>query len=116
MGKTYTVEKDYQNTRFDKWFKAKIINLPQSLIEKLARKKKVKINKKKVKTSYRVQFNDIVELYATDDLKSNNKSKKENPILGIHVIGGATMNLRSRNSMQCIKEKRTLPFEIVCKK
>ena len=25
------------------------------------------------------------------------------------------MKQRSRNSMQCIKEKRTLPFEIVCK-
>ena len=46
----------------------------------------------------------------------NTKSKKENPILGVHVIGGATMKQRSRNSMQCIKEKRTLPFEIVCKK
>ena len=46
----------------------------------------------------------------------NSKSIKEKPILGIHVIGGSTMKQRSRNSMQCIKEKRTLPFEIVCKK
>ena len=47
MPKTYIVDKDYQNSRFDKWFKAKIINLPQSLIEKIIRLNKVKINKKK---------------------------------------------------------------------
>ena len=77
MPKKFIVNKDYHNSRFDKWFKQNISNVPQSLIEKLVRKRKVKINKKKVKTSYRVQFNDIVELYAAEDLKSNNKSKKE---------------------------------------
>ena len=44
------------------------------------------------------------------------KSENKKPVLGIHVIGGDTMNERSRNSMQSIKENRTLPFEIVCKK
>ena len=77
MLKKFIVNKDYHNSRFDRWFKQNISNVPQSLIEKLVRKKKIKINKKKVKTSYRVQFNDIVELYAAEDLKSNNKSKKE---------------------------------------
>ena len=55
MGKTYTVEKDYQNTRFDKWFKAKIINLPQSLIEKIIRLNKVKINRKSVRRTYYIK-------------------------------------------------------------
>ena len=77
MPKKFIVNKDYHNSRFDRWFKQNISNVPQSLIEKLVRKKKIKINKKKVKTSYRVQFNDIVELYVAEDLKSNNKSKKE---------------------------------------
>jgi len=44
------------------------------------------------------------------------KPENKNPVLGIHVIGGDSMNERSRNSMQSIKENRTLPFEIVCKK
>ena len=77
MFKKFIVSKEYHNSRFDRWFKQNITNVPQSLIEKLVRKKKVKINKKKVRTSYRVQFNDIVELHRTEDLKSNNKSKKE---------------------------------------
>jgi len=73
MGKTYTVEKDYQNTRFDKWFKAKIINLPQSLIEKIIRLNKVKINRKRAKSSYRVQSGDIVEVYDISKFKVNDR-------------------------------------------
>ena len=44
------------------------------------------------------------------------KPKNKNRLLGIHVIGGDSMNERSKNSMQSIKENRTLPYEIVCKK
>ena len=77
MFKKFIVNKDYQDSRFDRWFRQNVSNVPQSLIEKLIRKKKIKINKKKTKTSYRVQLNDVVELYGTVDLKSNNKSKKE---------------------------------------
>ena len=69
MPRTYTVEKDYQNSRFDKWFKAKIINLPQSLIEKIIRLNKVKINKKKTKSSYRVKFGDVVEVFNISNFK-----------------------------------------------
>jgi 23S rRNA pseudouridine955/2504/2580 synthase len=77
MLKKFIVSKDYQDSRFDKWFRQNVFNVPQSLIEKLIRKKKIKINKKRTKTSYRVQVNDVVELYGVGNLKSNNKSKKE---------------------------------------
>ena len=75
MLKTYTVEKDYQNSRFDRWFKAKIINLPQSLIEKIIRLNKVKINRKRAKSSYRVQSGDIVEVYDISKFKVNDRIK-----------------------------------------
>ena len=77
MLKKFIVNKDYHNSRFDRWFKQNILNVPQSLIEKLVRKGKIKVNKKKVKTSYRVQINDIIELHGKDDFKSYKKSKKE---------------------------------------
>ena len=63
MHKSYIVEKDYNNSRFDKWFKTNIIDLPQSLIQKIIRLKKVKINKKKTKTSYRLQIGDKIEVF-----------------------------------------------------
>ena len=75
MPKIYTVEKDYQNSRFDRWFKAKVINLPQSLIEKIIRLNKIKINKKRTKSSYRVQSGDIVHVYDISKFKANNRPK-----------------------------------------
>ena len=77
MLKKFIVSKDYHNSRFDRWFKKNVSDVPQSLIEKFIRKKKVKINKKRIKTSYRVKLNDVVELHRVDDLKSRNISKKQ---------------------------------------
>jgi len=76
MLKKFIVDKDYHNSRFDKWFKQNVFNIPQSLIEKIIRKNKVKVNKKKTKTSYRVQFHDIIEIYGINKIKSNDRSKK----------------------------------------
>ena len=76
MPKVYIVEKDYQNSRFDKWFKIKIKSLPQSLLEKIIRLNKVKVNKKRVKSSYRVQSGDIVEVYDISKFKANERTKK----------------------------------------
>ena len=75
MSKIYTVEKEYNDSRFDKWFKKKVINLPQSLVEKIIRLNKVKINKKKIKSSYRVQSGDIIEIYDISKFKVINKPK-----------------------------------------
>jgi len=76
MFKKFIVDRDYHNSRFDKWFKQNVFNIPQSLIEKIIRKNKVKVNKKKTKTSYRVQFHDIIEIYGISKIKSNDRSKK----------------------------------------
>ena len=76
MFKKFIVDKDYHNSRFDKWFKQNVFNIPQSLIEKIIRKNKVKVNKKKIKTSYKVQFHDIIEIYGINKIKSNDRSKK----------------------------------------
>ena len=75
MLKNFIVNKDYHNSRFDRWFKQNIHQVPQSFIEKLTRKKKAKVNKKKIKTSHRVQFNDVVELYGIENLKDRIQSK-----------------------------------------
>ena len=77
MPQTYTVENDYQNSRFDRWFKVKVKNLPQSLIEKIIRLNKVKINRKKTKSSYRVQSGDIVEVYDISNFKISDR-----PLIG----------------------------------
>jgi 23S rRNA pseudouridine955/2504/2580 synthase len=75
MPQTNIVEKDYHNSRFDRWFKARIIDLPQSLIERIIRLGKVKINRKKTKSSYRVQMGDIVEVFDISNFKISDRPK-----------------------------------------
>ena len=76
MPKSYTVDDDYHDSRLDKWFKNEIINLPHSLLEKILRQNKVKVNKKKTKSSYRLQEGDLIEIYDISRLKPVDKKKK----------------------------------------
>ena len=76
MPKLYTVEDDYHDSRLDKWFKNEIKNLPHSLFEKILRQNKVKVNKKKTKSSYRLQTGDLIEIYNISNLKPVDKKEK----------------------------------------
>ena len=74
MVKKFEVEKDFHNTRFDRWFKNKVLDIPQGLIEKIIRKNQVKVNDKKTKSSYRVQENDIIEIFNIEKIKKTEKN------------------------------------------
>ena len=76
MPKSFTVDQDYNDSRLDRWFKDKIINLPHSLIEKIIRQNKIKVNKKKTKSSYRLQVDDKIEIYDISKFKPSEKLKK----------------------------------------
>ena len=76
MPKSFTVGDDYNDSRLDKWFKNKIINLPHSLIQKILRQNKIKVNKKKTKSSYRLQKGDLIEIYDISKLKPINRKEK----------------------------------------
>ena len=76
MPKSYTVDDDYNESRLDKWFKQKIINLPHSLIEKIIRQNKIKVNKKKVKSSYRLQKGDLIDVFDISKFKAIDIKKK----------------------------------------
>ena len=74
MVKKFEVEKDFHNARFDRWFKNKVLDIPQGLIEKIIRKNQAKVNGKKTKSSYRVQENDIIEVFNIDKIKKTEKN------------------------------------------
>ncbi len=76
MAKSYTVMDDYHDARLDRWFKQNVINLPHSLIEKIIRQNKIKVNKKKIKSSYRVKSGDLIEVYDILKFKPIDKEKK----------------------------------------
>ena len=76
MPQKVKVKQDYHNSRFDRWFKTNVVDLPQSLIQKILRLNKIKVNRKKVKTSYRVQSGDLVEIYDISKFKISDRPKK----------------------------------------
>ena len=63
MKKSYTVDSTCNDMRIDRWTRLKIGKIPQGLIEKYFRSGKIKINKKKIKSSYKIKINDKIDLF-----------------------------------------------------
>ena len=66
MKKSYTVDSTCNDMRIDRWIRFKVGKIPQGLIEKLLRSGKIKINKKKIKSSIKVKTNDIINFFNFD--------------------------------------------------
>ncbi len=70
----FTIDANYSNTRIDKWLKLNTKKFPQSFVEKLLRSGKIKVNNKKVKSSYKLQFEDKIFLqFSYEEKKENEK-------------------------------------------
>ena len=63
MIKNYIVDTTCNDMRVDRWLRHKLGKIPQSLIEKSLRLGKIKINKKKVKSSFKIKKDDKIELF-----------------------------------------------------
>ena len=76
MPDKFIVNKNYNKSRFDKWFKDEIINIPNSLIQKLLRKNKIRVNNKKIKSSFRLSEGDEVLVFNLSNFKPTDLKKK----------------------------------------
>ena len=72
MIRSFIVESTCNNMRVDRWLRNKLGKVPQSLIEKSLRLGKIKINKKKIKSSFKIKTNDKIELFNFDFIKEKN--------------------------------------------
>ena len=63
MKKIILVKASYNNMRIDRFLRNYLGKIPQGLIEKNLRNGKIKLNKKKVKSSKKILLNDKVELF-----------------------------------------------------
>ena len=66
MKKTFNVASTFNNMRIDRWIRNNIGNIPQGLIEKNLRNGKIKLNKKKIKSSGKVKTGDKIDLFNFD--------------------------------------------------
>ena len=63
MIKSFIVDSTCNNMRLDRWLRNQLGNIPQSLIEKTIRAGKIKINKKKVKSSFKIKTKDKIDIF-----------------------------------------------------
>ncbi len=75
-----TVNKNDADKRIDKFLLKTLHNMPQSLLYKLLRTKRIKLNGKKAQPNTILAYNDIIELYISDeffdDAGKSDKAKK----------------------------------------
>ncbi len=60
--KDFQVDEEFINTRLDRWLKTNVQKFPQSFIEKSIRSGRIKVNNKKIKSSYKLQYQDTINL------------------------------------------------------
>jgi len=63
MKKSYIVDSTCNDMRLDRWLRLKIGKIPQGLVEKYLRTGKIKINRKKVKSSFKVKTKDEINIF-----------------------------------------------------
>ena len=80
MHKNFVVETTCDNMRLDRFLRNKLGKIPQSLIEKNLRSGKIKLNKKKAKSSIKVKVNDKIDLFDFNFVEKIHSNKiKFNP-------------------------------------
>jgi len=75
MIKSFIVDKTFASMRIDKYLRFNIGKFPQSLIEKSLRNGKVKVNNRKVKSNFKLNLGDKIDLH-NFEFKENLLEKK----------------------------------------
>ena len=65
--KTFIIEENDANQRLDKFLKKLLIHSSLSLIYKINRKNKVKVNSKREDNEYKLQVGDEIKLFLNDN-------------------------------------------------
>ena len=80
MKKSYIVDSTCNDMRIDRWIRHSIGKIPQGLIEKNLRTGKIKLNRKKIKSSHKIKTNDKIDLFNFNyEEKIVQKKKKFEP-------------------------------------
>lgn len=73
--KSFEIKDNDKNQRLDKFLTKSVPNLPQSLMYKYIRTKRIKVNHKRAEISTRLNKGDIVEMYINDEFFAPSKTR-----------------------------------------
>ncbi len=99
-----------EGMRIDKWIKLNLTKIPQSLIEKDLRKGRIKVNNKKVKSSYKLKKSDNINLF---NISYKNISKPKIKFIPKDIIIKETENdiIENNSEFIVINKKSGLPVQ-----
>ena len=75
MRKSYVVDSTCNDMRIDRWIRSKFGKIPQGLIEKYLRTGKIKLNKKKIKSSQKIKTKDYIDLFNIEFIETRLQKK-----------------------------------------
>ena len=96
--------------RIDKWIKINLTKIPQSLIEKDLRKGKIKVNNKKIKSSYKLNKSDLIYLYNIA-YKNLSRIKKNIPPKNTLIKETEQYVIENNSDFVVINKKSGLPVQ-----
>ena len=91
MKKSYIVDSTCNDMRIDRWIRFKFGKIPQGLIEKYLRSGKIKLNKKKIKSSQKISTKDNIDLFNIG-FKDTIVQKSEGEMLRTPNFGRKSLN------------------------
>lgn len=65
--RSFEIDENSANLRLDKFIRKNMPNLPQSLLYKYIRTKRIKVNRKRAEISTRLKTGDVVDMYINDE-------------------------------------------------
>tara|TARA_Y100000590_G_scaffold293096_1_gene330086 strand:+ start:561 stop:1475 length:915 start_codon:yes stop_codon:yes gene_type:complete len=111
MKKSYIVDYASSNMRLDRWIRNNLEKVPQGLIEKKLRIGKIKVNKKKIKSSYKLKIGDNISIFDLF-LKKNflQEKKKFNPTKNI-IKENEELIIDNNDDFMVINKKSGVPVQ-----
>lgn len=85
MYKSYTVNSNDAGQRLDKFLTKAIKALPQSMLYKALRTKKIKVNRKRAEANLRLNEGDVIDVYLSDDFFAEDAAETAFKTLTPHI-------------------------------
>ena len=85
MYKSYTVNSNDAGQRLDKFLTKSIKALPQSMLYKALRTKKIKVNRKRAEANLRLTEGDVIDVYLSDDFFAEDAAEVAFKTLTPHI-------------------------------
>ncbi len=111
MEKIHIILNEFIDSRIDRWIKKNICNVPQGFIEKNLRSKNITVNHYKVKSSYKLKFNDKILLKNFNPLPEKLKKKKKYIPSKKEIINSNVFIIEDNNNFCVINKPNGLPVQ-----